>query len=84
MKVTDVDGPHDYGCRYWETTAAFFNLRRSHGEAAALRHLNQQYNNVRASRGLVLAMGTMKKRPKQWLLLGLLTVPEMTQAGLDV
>jgi hypothetical protein len=82
MKVEDADGHHDYGCGDWETAAAFFNLRRRYGEEAALRHLSEQYNVVRPGRGMVLAMGTVKKRPDQWLLLGVLVLEDSPQAAL--
>ena len=78
----DAGGEHDYRCGDWETTAAFFKLRRSYTEGEVLSHLARTYNEARTGRGLVMAMGNMKKRPNQWQLLGLLAVPDEPQLGL--
>jgi len=56
----------------WETAAAFFRFRKEKGEAFALRHLKDTYENTYFNRGLALALGTVKKRPRQWLLLGVI------------
>ncbi len=85
MRVTDAAGPHDYECGDWETAAAFFNLRRQgYSEQRVLQHLDEQYNSERPRRGLLLAMGTVKKRPDQWLLLGILSLPDPAQHALPV
>ena len=75
LKFRDASGWHDHHCEDWETEAAFWNIQRTHGEGAALSHLDQEYNERRPARGLVLAMGNMAARPKTWLLLGLLGIP---------
>jgi hypothetical protein len=75
LKFRDASGWHDHQCEVWETEAAFWNIRRTHGETAALRHLDQEYNERRPARGPVLAMGNMAAIPQMWLLLGILGVP---------
>jgi hypothetical protein len=46
-----------------------------HGEAASLRTYNEKY----PSKGMVFAMGTVKARPRQWLLLGVIRLNELTE-----
>jgi hypothetical protein len=75
LKFRDASGWHDHQCEDWETEAAFWNIRRSHGEADSLRHLNQEYNDRRPANGLIVAMGNMAARPQTWLLLGILGIP---------
>lgn len=78
----DAEGPHEMGCGDWETAAAFFNLRRQYGEVAALEHLRETYEEKYFSKGVGLALGTVKKRPNQWLLLGLIRIDQPAQASL--
>jgi hypothetical protein len=40
------------------------------GEKAAPGHLTSTYNDKYPSKRMVFAMGTVKARPSQWLLLG--------------
>lgn len=76
----DAAGKHVNRCSDWETSAAFWKLRQSHGEEAALRNLTETYNEKYPSKGMVFAMGTVKARPKQWLLLGINRLDELTDA----
>jgi hypothetical protein len=75
----DAAGKHVNRCNDWETSAAFWKLARSQGEAAALKHLRETYNEKYPSKGMVFAMGTVKARPKQWLLLGVIRLNELTE-----
>jgi hypothetical protein len=75
LRFRDASGWHDHQCEDWETEAAFWNIRRTHGESEALRHLDEEYNQRRPAHGLMLAMGNMAARPQTWLLLGILSVP---------
>jgi hypothetical protein len=75
LRFRDASGWHDHQCEDWETEAGFWNVQRTHGETAALNHLDLEYNERRPARGLVLAMGNMAARPQTWLLLGILGVP---------
>jgi hypothetical protein len=76
----DTAGKHVNRCCDWETSAAFWNLRNSYGEEAALRRLTETYNEKYPSKGVVFAMGTVKARPKQWLLLGIIRLNELTDS----
>jgi hypothetical protein len=82
LRFDDASGGHLMQCSDWETRAAFFHLRPQYGEAAALEHLRKSYEEDYLKRGLALALGTMKKRPRQWLLLGILRVDEPSQGDL--
>ena len=75
----DAAGKHTNACRDWETSAAFWKFRQSYGEEGALGHLNEIYNKKYPSKGMVFAMGTVKARPKQWLLLGVIRLNELTE-----
>jgi hypothetical protein len=76
----DAAGRHSHRCGDWETNAAFWKIRKSKGEPAALAHLLETYNEIYPSRGMVFAMGTVKARPKQWLLLGVIRLNELTES----
>jgi hypothetical protein len=75
----DDAGKHEMTCGDWETAAAFFNLRRRYGDEHALEHLRSTYEDDYFTRGVALALGTVKKRPNQWLLLGIIRLDETTQ-----
>ncbi len=72
LSFLDADGWHHHSCSDWETAATYWKLSKSHGSDSALGHLNNMYNNVYREKGLVLALGTMAKRRKTWLLLGVI------------
>jgi len=74
----DAAGRHVNGCGDWETSATFWKFVQSHDEAAALKHLSETYNEVYPSKGMVFAMGTVKARPRQWLLLGIIRLNELS------
>ena len=82
LRFRDEDGWHEHRCEDWETTAAFWRLRQSHGEEAALKHLDEIYNRRYPERGMVLALGNMARRPQTWLLLGVIRLNEATQPRL--
>lgn len=82
MRYRDGGGLHNKTCADWETSAAFFNLRRSMEETAVLKHLECTYCEDYVASGLVLALGNMKKRPKTWQLLGIFPVKPLAQADL--
>ncbi len=78
MAFTDQDGTrHAPQCGDWETTATFFNMRRRGADdAAIIAHLRAEFTEQRHGRRIFLAMGTVAKRPRQWLLLGVLRVQD--------
>lgn len=71
-------------CDDWETSAAFFNRRRSLGEEGALHSLKATYENEYPQRGMRLALGTHSWRKQTWLLVGLLRVDEDAQSELPL
>jgi hypothetical protein len=82
LKFRDENGWHDHQCEDWETTAAFWRLRQSHGEEAALKHLDNTYNTLYPEQGMVLALGNMARRPQTWLLLGVVRLNHPDQPRL--
>jgi hypothetical protein len=77
MPFEDQDGvAHSPQCGDWETSATFFRLRQQGwSDKDILRHLEAEFTEARAKRRIILAMGTVASRPRQWLLLGVLRVP---------
>jgi hypothetical protein len=82
LSFTDENGRHHHSCFDWETTAAYWKLSKQYGEQRALGHLNQMYNEVYPEKGMVLALGTMARRPRQWLLLGVIRLGEPAEPRL--
>lgn len=68
----DAAGKHTMRCSDWETSATFWKLSKRYGEQNALDHLSKMYNEKYPSSGIAFAMGTVKKRPQQWMLLGVI------------
>lgn len=77
----DADGWHHHVCGDWETTAAFYRLEHKYDEDTALKHLDHMYNEKYPKDGMVIALGTMAKRPKTWLLLGIIRLDEPPASG---
>jgi hypothetical protein len=69
----------------WETLGAYFRFERDYGEEKALEILREKYEKERFNNGLVLGFSTHKRRnatrgtENQWLLVGLLALPENNQ-----
>ena len=82
IQFSDAAGNHEMECGDWETRAAFFKLSRRYGQQATLTHLKNTYENEYANRGVAFALGTVKKRPLQWLLLGILRLDKPIQQNL--
>ena len=70
-------GWHHHQCEDWETIAAFRKWSLRYGDASAIERLTAKYEEY-FRRGVVLAMGTVTKRPRQWLLLGIIRLDEPT------
>lgn len=84
IAFTDQDGVrHAPQCGDWETTATFFKMRqRGASDAAIIAHLRAEFTEPRADRRIFLAMGTVAKRPRQWLLLGVIRVHDLAPGQL--
>lgn len=76
LSFLDEDGWHRPSCSDWETTATFWKHSQRHGPDRALEHLDRMYNSVYQEQGMVLALGNMAKRPKTWLLLGVIRLDQ--------
>jgi hypothetical protein len=68
-------------CSDWETSAAFWKLQKTYGEQGALDHLSKTYNEEYPRMRVAFAMGTVKARPKQWLLLGVVRLDRPQQTS---
>ncbi|WP_400766767.1 hypothetical protein [Methylosinus sporium] len=75
----DAYGKHTMQCGDWETSATFWRHRKMYGEQAALDHLSKTFNEEYPRKGMVFAMGTIRKRPSQWMLLGVIRLDELRQ-----
>lgn len=82
LRYRDGSGFHTKTCADWETSAAFFNLRRSMSEGDVFRHLEKTYCEDYVRSGLVLALGNMKRRPQTWQLLGIFPAQRAIQGDL--
>ena len=84
IPFVDQDGKsHAPVCEDWETSAAFFQLRRRMSDKAVIEHLERSYTDTCEGRRIFLALGTVKRRPRQWLLLGILRVGSLVHASVE-
>jgi len=68
----DAAGKHTFRCNDWETHTTFWKWTIQYGEAETLRLLSGRYNEEYPQSGMVFGLGTVKARPKQRLLLGII------------
>lgn len=80
----DEAGKHNFRCGDWETHTTFWKWSRVYGEAEATKRLSETYNDRYPAQGMVFALGTVKARPKQWILLGVIRLDETDQTELQV
>jgi hypothetical protein len=81
----DADGkPHESTCDDWETAATFYRRERRVGREAALASMDETFNRDYPARGMAFAMGTHSRRPKQWLLVGILRLDQVPQTSLAI
>ena len=80
FRWVDEDGNEkNHLCDDWESSATFFQRRRSlDSEEAALESMSQTFNEDYPSKGMALAFSTHSRRNWQWLLVGILRadIPE--------
>jgi hypothetical protein len=49
----------------------FRKWKQAYGEETTLKNLREKFETEYQQRGVVLVLGTLAKRPKQWTLLGI-------------
>lgn len=77
------DGKSHVGtCDDWETTATFYKWSAQYGEDAALLQMDKVFNEDYPEKGMIFAMGTHSRRPKQWLLVGVLRLDRGDQLSM--
>ncbi|WP_375381967.1 hypothetical protein [uncultured Sphingomonas sp.] len=82
-KYRDDDGEHIGTCQDWETEATFLRRRRDLGsERAALDWMQERFGVEWPAKGIVLAMGTHRWHPGQWLINGIVRVDADPQTDL--
>ena len=65
--------PHNYQIHDWEVQATFVSYRRLYKtEAKALEMMRQEFGKKIPQRNLHFIMGTIRKRPKMFIVIGLL------------
>jgi len=60
----------------------YWRFSRSEGEKPALDKMGEVFNEKYPEKGMVFAMGTNSRRPKQWLLNGVILLDETGQLPL--
>lgn len=81
---SEAGSTHNHTCDDWETSAAFYNRRRAHGEEGGLQSLKQTYEEEYLAKGMRFALGTHSRRETQWLMVGVLRVDDQTQTELGL
>jgi hypothetical protein len=82
--LTADEKAHRSTCDDWETSATFYRFRRMYGEANALQKMDEIFNVIYPRQGMTFAMGTHSRRPKQWLLVGVIRLDPVSQMSLDL
>jgi hypothetical protein len=82
VRFEDADGMHNHECGDWETIATFTKWSDRYGEERAIKDLTKKYNEEYFSKGMVVALGTLAKRPQTWTLLGMIRADESAQREL--
>jgi hypothetical protein len=64
------DGKREGTCQDWEIEATFWKWRKKYGEQDTLSKMKVRFGEEYPNAGFVLAMGTHKAYPSQWLING--------------
>ena len=84
FRFEDGFGMHNYCSADWEAHAMFWRERQRRGEHAALRWMDEIFNEHYPRDGMVFAVGNMAKRPQTWQLLGVIRLNELDQSELSL
>jgi hypothetical protein len=71
-KYETRDGKREGTCQDWEMEATFLKWRHKYGEQDTLAKMSQRFGEEYPESGFVLAMGTHKAYPRQWLINGVI------------
>jgi hypothetical protein len=71
-KYETRDGKREGTCQDWEMEATFLKWRHKYGEQDTLAKMSQRFGEEYPKSGFVLAMGTHKAYPRQWLINGVI------------
>jgi hypothetical protein len=66
------DGKREGTCQDWELEATFLKWRQKYGEQDTLDKMKLRFGEEYPTSGFVLAMGTHKAYPRQWLINGVI------------
>lgn len=77
---TSAETAHRMTCDDWETSAAFFHRRRETSEEEAVDWVLSKFGVELPNRGVVFALGTHSRWPRQWLLVGVIRLDEISQS----
>ena len=79
FKFRDEEAGHTYTNGDWEAHAMFYRgIQSGKSDKEVLQWIDQTFNVDYPARGMVFAVGNMKKRPKTWQLLGVLRLDELS------
>lgn len=74
---------HSFTCADWEVHTTFYKRRSEFGsEEAALKWMDEKFNDEYRRKGMAFAVGTMAAYPKTWMLLGIIRLDETAQGEL--
>ena len=71
-KYETKDGKREGTCQDWELEATFLKWRQKYGEQDTLAKMKHTFGEEYPKSGFVLAMGTHKAYPRQWLINGVI------------
>jgi len=80
-KYRTIDGDREGTCQDWEIEAAYLNWEREYGESGALQAIQKIFGEDYPRKGFVLAMGTHKAYPSQWLINGVVRLDHGKEAS---
>lgn len=84
FKFEDESGKHDYENGDWETHAMYWREQKRRGDQAAIKWMDETFNDVYPRKGMVFAIGNQAKRPQTWQLLGVIRLDEAKQGEFAV
>lgn len=78
----DDAGSHTYTCGDWEAHTMFWREAKRTSASAALKWMDEKFNEEYPKAGMAFAIGNQAKRPRTWQLLGVLRLDVQRQPDL--